>query len=275
MNEETIPSFKRADSLLPFAARAALGLPTYQDLERRMEYYLDTLVKAAGTVHFFFVENADKEKSRFVEKLIWERQKRERDPQSDKYVKTVRYRLALQAGEPNPVTKTSDVAEYLREFAFSATSLDMYLKCPVRFYYAYVLKLKEKEEIAEPMNKKDIGTFVHAILEEYFKKWTGRRIRAEDLDANVLDAIVERRFNEEYGRDPAGSAYLMKLQVKRHMREFILDYQIPVIRAVEEKGGELHIQTLEQRIRVERSIGGTSFKLAAKVDRVEKRGEEL
>jgi CRISPR/Cas system-associated exonuclease Cas4 (RecB family) len=275
MNEDTIPSFTRADSLLPFAARAALGLPTYQDLERRMEYYLDTLVKAAGTVHFFFVENDDKEKSRFVEKLIWERQKRERDPRSDKYVKTVRYRLALQAGEPNPVAKTSAVAEYLREFAFSATSLDMYLKCPVRFYYAYVLKLKEKEEMAEPMDKKDIGTFVHAILEEYFKKWTGRRIRAEDLDPNGLDAIVERRFSEEYGRDPAGSAYLMKLQVKRHLREFILDYQIPVIRTVEEKGGELRIQTLEQRLHVERSVGGTSFKLAAKVDRIERRGEEL
>jgi len=275
MNEETIPSSKRADSLLPFAARKELGLPTYQDLERRMEYYLDTLVKGAKKVHFFFIENNDREKSRFVEKLIWERQKQEREPQSDRYLNSVRYEVALETGKTEAVNKTQEMVEYLRRFTFSATSLDAYVACPLQFYYAYVLKLREKEEITERMEKKDIGTFVHSILEEYFKKFAGRRVRETDLGAAELETLIDRQFNVEYGGSLSGSAYLMKLQVRRHLLEFITDYQIPIIRGLGEKGRELRILSLEQRIGTERSVDGKVFKLAAKVDRVETRGEEL
>ena len=45
-----------------------------------MEYYLDTLVRGAKRVQVLFVESSDRERSRFVEKLIWERQKRESEP---------------------------------------------------------------------------------------------------------------------------------------------------------------------------------------------------
>lgn len=275
MNEEILPSAKRADSLLPFAARMALELPTYRDQERRMEYYLDTLVKAAKKVHFFFIENKDKEKSRFVEKLIWEKQKEEREPRSAKYLKTVRYNVALQAGRPGPLSKPSGVVEYLRRFTYSATALDTYLACPAQFYYAYVLKLQEKEEITERMEKKDIGTFVHSILEEYFRKFVGKRVRESDLSADALEALIDRHFNIEYGGDLAGSAYLMKLQVRRHLSEFIVDYEIPIIKDLKGRGRELRILSVEQRMQAERKSGETTFKLRAKVDRIETRGDEL
>ena len=101
MNEEVLPSSRRADSLLPAAVRRALGLPTYRDVERRTEYYLDTLVRGASRVRVLFVENSERERSRFAEKLIWERQKREGEPRPERYVRTVAYRVALQT-HPSP-----------------------------------------------------------------------------------------------------------------------------------------------------------------------------
>ena len=273
VNEDVLPSFKREDTLLPFAARKRLGLPTYQENERRMEYYLDTLVRGARKVRLFFVENNDKERSRFVEKLVWERQKREGERGADKYVRTIQYRVALTRGETPPVEKSGGVAEFLRGIKFSATALDMYLRCPLQFYYSRVLGIEEKEEIGEQMEKKDIGSFVHNVLEEYFRKFAGIAVRERDLDIGELDRIIGRKFEESYGGDMAGSAYLLKLQVERHLEEFVMNYQIPVIRDLAKQGKPLVILGLEQFVEAE--ISGGKFELSARLDRSEKRGDDI
>jgi ATP-dependent helicase/nuclease subunit B len=271
MNEDVLPASKRADSLLPFAARRALGLPTYKDNERRMEYYLDTLIRGAKRVRMFFVENNDKERSRYVEKAIWEKQKRENEKRAEKFVRTVRYEVALQAAVPGAVEKTPEVVEFLKGFTFSATALDSYLKCPLMFYHAYVLGLREKEEVGEEMEKKDIGTFVHSILEEYFGRFEGKVVRSEDLREAEMEAIVERRFKESFGDDLSGGLYLMKIQTQRHLREFLTDYQMRIIEGLEKDGKSLKILGLEKK------FGGEyrGFKLTAKVDRTETRGDDF
>jgi len=127
MNEDVLPASKRADSLLPFAARRALGLPTYRDNERRAEYYLDTLVRGARRVHMFFVENSDKERSRFVEKALWEKQKQAGEKRTEKLFRTVRYDVALQAAGPRrwrraPRSPPSCAASPIRRRPSTATS---------------------------------------------------------------------------------------------------------------------------------------------------------
>jgi len=273
MNEDVLPSFRREDTLLPFAARKRLGLPTYEENERRMEYYLDTLLRGARKARLFFVENNDKERSRFVERLVWERQKREGERNADKYVKTIQYRVALTGGKTASVEKGGGVAEFLRGIKFSATALDMYLRCPLQFYYSRILGLEEKEEIGEQMEKKDIGSFVHNVLEEYFRKFAGKALRERDLDIGELDRIIGRKFEESYGGDMAGSVYLLKLQVERHLEEFVANYQIPVIRDLAKQGKPLVILGLEQVVQAE--ISGGKFELSARLDRSEKRGDDI
>jgi hypothetical protein len=125
------------------------------------------------------------------------------------------------------------------------------------------------------MEKKDIGTFVHVLLENYFRKFMGRRMIAEELSTDEMDALVDRLFKTEFGGDQAGSAFLMKLQIRRHLGEFITDYQVPVIRALQEQKNELRLLSLEQRLNIRREIAGVTFRLGAKVDRTETRAGEL
>lgn len=273
VNEDVLPSFKREDTLLPFAARRRLGLPTYLENERRMDYYLDTMIRGARKARLFFVDNSDREPSRFIEKIIWEKQKADRERNADRYVKTIRYQVALTRGRTLPVEKSGRVAGFLRERVFSATALDRYLRCPLSFYYDDVLGIEEKEQVGERMEKKDIGSFVHAVLQEYFGKLLNRTMRAEDLCARELGRIIDRRFEEIYGGDLAGSAYLLNLQVKDHLGEFIERYQKAVIQDLSGTGRPLRILGLEQTVRAE--LGKEKFRLEARLDRVEKRGEDI
>ena len=275
MNEGVIPAFRKSDSLLPFAARQALGLPTHRDLEQRMAYYFDVLVRGAGRVHVYFVESKDKERSRFVEGLIWEKQKAGRATRAEEYVRTVQYRVALQSSEPAPVPKTAAVAEFLRLTHHSATALGAYLACPLQFYYAHVLGLREKEQIDEDMDRKDIGTFVHEILDEYYRRFLNRPLRAGELTPAGMGRVVDRRFDLRYGGDPAGGPYLMRLQVRRHLADFLSGYQIPVLNKLEERGRSLTVLGLEQTTQIEWSYRGRTFRLLARTDRTERRGDDL
>src|SRR5208337_1448497 len=77
-NEDVIPDTRKEESLLPVKVRQILGMPTYADRDMLSAYYFHTLVRGSAEVHVFFVENGRKEKSRFVEQLLWEKQKKDR-----------------------------------------------------------------------------------------------------------------------------------------------------------------------------------------------------
>jgi len=265
MNEDVIPATDRNESLLPFKVRAALHLPTYLDRDRIAAYHFATLLRSAKEIHFFYVENSRKEKSRFVEALLWEMQKKDGEIRPDKYVQAVFYDVKLDSPVPAAIPKTPEVVGLLKEFAYSASSLDTYLTCQLQFYYRYLLRISEKEGITGEIERADIGRFVHDLLHDFFADRTGRPLTTEDLGRDRMDAMIEERFRKEYGHGVTGALYLLKNQIRLHLRDFLEGYQAAVI--AEEP---VAIRELESNI----AISWNSFALKGRLDRVEKRGEK-
>jgi ATP-dependent helicase/nuclease subunit B len=263
-NEGILPDTTREDSFLPFKARQILGLPTYLDREEIMFYTFDTLIRGAKESHLFYVENDEKEKSRFVERLLWERQKREGKRDDKGYVKTIQYAVNLREGNPRPIHKSVEMVRFLKEYSFSASSLNTYLSCPLQFYYEYVLGLREREAISEEFEKEEIGSFVHLVLCDYLKGKVGSVLTEKEMNLKEFEKVFSKDFEEQYGKDPTGEIYLLRNQVERHLKDFIRNYQVPKIKEVRTK-----ILGLEQRVDVKKD----SFKLGARLDRVEMRGE--
>jgi ATP-dependent helicase/nuclease subunit B len=263
-NEETLPDTRKEDTLLPFKARRILGLPTYIDRDRLAAYYFETLIRGAKEVHLFFVENDKKERSRFVEKLLWEMQKKERTTETRGYVRTVEYRVRLRNGEPEEIGKTGEMVEYLRRFAYSPTALDTYLSCALRFYYRYVLGIDKKEGISGDIERADIGKFVHSAISAYFSTRKGFPLKPEDLGTEEMDLLVDKLFALEYGGDLSGQVYLLKRQIRRHLADLLPGYYLPLAR-------EGRLLVVESEKDVVGGLGG--FKLRGRVDSVEKRGD--
>ena len=263
-NEAIIPDTTREDSFFPFKARQILGLPTYLDREEIMFYTFNTLIRGAKETHLFYVENDEKERSRFVEKLLWERQKKEGKRDDKQYVKTIQYAVNLREESPRPIHKSGEMIEFLREYSFSATSLNTYLYCPLQFYYEYVLGLREREVVSEEFEKEEIGSFVHLVLSHYFKGKTGSILTEKEMNLKEFKGVIHQHFEVKYGKDPAGEIYLLRRQVVNHLKDFLKNYQVPKI-----KEFETRILGLEQRI----DVVNDSFKLGARLDRVEKRGD--
>lgn len=93
----------------------------------------------------------------------------------------------------------------------SVSKLEQYRKCPFSYYLQYELKLKEKEELK--VQSFDTGSFMHEIIDEFFKKVNEETIPlTEFLEDNakiqeLIDPIIEENLN--YGKQ-----YMFKATVK-------------------------------------------------------------
>ena len=259
-SDDVLPGARGTEMLIPQGMRESLGLETYHDREEMTEYYFMNLVEGAREVHLFFTENNKREKSRFVEKLLWSRMQKQgaRDD-----VRLARYRIHLGNQDPVPLKKTTSVAAYLNEFEFSTTALDEYLKCQLRFYYRYVLGLRERDEVGDEIEQIDVGTLVHRILKSYFEPLKEKPLTVADIDIDRMVRITEETIEQMFGPN-RGAIYLLKQQSVSKMKEFLESYQKKLL-----EGESVTIVALERGYSVVRD--GHHF--SGRIDRVERRGE--
>lgn len=264
-NEDILPDTKQEDTLLPFKAREILGLPTYQDKDRLAAYYFDLLLQGAKEAHLFFVENDKTERSRFVEKLLWEKQKKDKITDVKSYLRPVQYQVRLANSIPGSIPKPKEIVAFLKDFSYSATVLNQYLRCPLQFYYATVLGFRSKDEVTGDIERDDLGSFIHSALRNYFSGKKGRQLTEADLAIKPMDEIIEELFDKEYGKDPSGALYLLKRQIRRHMAEVLRDYYVPL-------AGKktVTITGIEEQI----EVSVDSFKLTGRLDSVEQRDDK-
>jgi ATP-dependent helicase/nuclease subunit B len=263
VNDEILPGSPTSDMLLPQQLRERLGLETRRDRDALMEYYFNLLVRSAKRVHLFYTDAGDAMKSRFVEKLLWEEEKKKRSCSSEEQIETVHYTLKLTNELVAPMEKSEQVMSLLRGFSFSASALDTYLRCPIKFYYCYLLKLEEKDEVSDDLEAKDVGKFVHAVLKKYFERLVDIPLKSSDLDCARMEGLTEKLFSGTFGKEPGGAVFLLKQQIQRRLKEYLTEYQAQVL-----KQGSVMIRALEKELTMD--IAG--IKCEGRMDRIEERG---
>ena len=261
-NEGVFPETFQESSLLPFAVRQALGLSTSRDREDSADHAFQLLAAGARELHLFYVESTDKQRSRFVERLLWEEQKRRRLPDDRTLVRSISYRVALTNAAPAAIQKTSEVVSWLATLEHTATSLDAWLECPLKFYYSTVLRLAPRDDLTGEIEAREVGTLVHEVLARYFRERTGRLLTEADLDPDALTAILDEVFLARFGPAESGANRLLRDQVNRHLRDFLTRYQVPMVRA-----HRLRILAVEHDARA----SWQGFRLRGRMDRVEER----
>jgi ATP-dependent helicase/nuclease subunit B len=154
----------------------------------------------------------------------------------------------------------------LRNAKFSATSLDMYLKCQLKFFYRHVLRLYERDELTEDIDNLRIGSIVHTILKRYFVPIKGKQLKPEDLSTVEMLNIVRRFFTDTFGDRISGKVYLLRRQISGRMEDFLTAYQIPVV--------EHHAVKI---VDVETSLSTNyhGFTVTGTIDRIEKRDDRV
>ncbi|HLN53739.1 MAG TPA: PD-(D/E)XK nuclease family protein [Lentimicrobium sp.] len=193
VNEDILPSSKNNKSFIPIDIRRHYGLPAHHERQAVFAYHFYRLLQRPQNAWLIYNHDGDQldggEKSRYIRQLEWEL------PEKGIYITTLTVDDSTLRPVQQPLTIVKDdyVMRVLREKAekgFSFSSLKQYLNCQLAFYYSYVLKLEETEEVEEDISTKTMGIILHGILEDIYKDFTGRTTDPGTLK-NALERVGE------------------------------------------------------------------------------------
>lgn len=241
VNEGTLPKLNIYEPLIPREVMISLNLDRLELEEEIQRYQFMRLISSAKNVHLIYRESKDRERSRFVEELVWEEQKRATVANLQDVVPVTQTQFALKV-TPRKISipKTPAMIERLRSMRYSASSVNMYLRNPVEFYYNYVLGLKEREDLLDEPEARQVGTFLHELLEEAFTPFLKKQPKIDSAFRRRFARMFETRFEATLGKSMKSDAFLLKAIMTERLNRFLDNEASNAERQVEEV---LHLES--------------------------------
>lgn len=171
MTEELFPPKNAKDLFINTEIRNQLKLPTFIDRENLMKNYLYQLMSTAQAVIISYSEsNSGARRSSFIEELAVKNHLTA--------LKYVPYTISLIQEDKHyypkdteiTIEKTDKIIKHLQNFTYSASNLNTYNSCSLRFYLQYILKIDEKTKPAENLDNRIFGTALHNVFKTLFDK---------------------------------------------------------------------------------------------------------
>ncbi len=262
VNEGVLPRLNIYEPLIPREVMIGLNLDRLEQEEEIQRYQFMRLISSAKNVHLVYQQSRDKERSRFVEELVW-------DAEREKgRLGTVRPATAGFKVEIFPVRrqarKTPAMMAFLKQHRFSASSIDTYLRNPWEFYMNYVLGLRDSEDLLNEPEGRQVGAFVHELLEETFKRFTNKQPRLDAAFRRYFRKTLDEKFERVFGRGMRSESFLFKAVIDERMNRFL---------AYEAEDPERRVQEilfLEQAFEDIIPLSCGKIKFIYKVDRVDR-----
>lgn len=263
VNEGILPRLRIYEPLIPREVMISLNLDRLELEEEIQRYQFMRLISSAKGVHLVFQESRDTEKSRLVEELIWQRQKKEGNLKADSITRP-RFTVRVTSTEVR-FPKTPQMIAFLKQMTYSASSLNSYLRSPLEFYRQYVLGLKAEEDLLDEPENRQVGTFIHELLEETFRRFIGRRPIITPAFRRYFQRALDRKFQSELGKAMKSDAFLLKKVLDVRLRRFLDQEANLKMRSVEK------ILFLEKRFVETLPFSCGPVKFVYQMDRIEER----
>lgn len=212
MNENIFPSSQRQGSFIPYRIRKAFNMPTFETQDAIYSYLFYRLFHHSHSLSFYYNTYADfglsGELSRFIRQLELE---------SDLEVNRKKLSNSVRVSEIAPITieTTQEVLDKLLIYTnlvpekeqrrLSASALNIYFDCKLKFYFRYVLRLFSSNTMSDDLDARHFGNVLHKTLEYLYLDTIsekGSRIIDENdflrLESSINGAM-EMAFKSEFG----------------------------------------------------------------------------
>ena len=211
VNEDVLPAAGNSPSFIPFNIRKAFGLPTYQEQHAVSAFHFYRLMQRAKNIYLLYNTEPKAmtagERSRFLLQIEYEL--KTKFPQTISITKKViSTPIIKEKVLPIVIEKTAKVLEELSNFhakvneepkrKLSASGLQSYIACPLRFYFQYVAGLKETEEQDDNMDAAAFGNVFHAAMHDIYDNLPGidsaTFLELKKKVNDVVDGAIHKEF---------------------------------------------------------------------------------
>ena len=198
LNERILPARRRARTFISDSLRRAYGLPPVNYSESIFAYYFFRMIARAKEVVLLYDARAAEgvssgDVSRYVLQLQYLYAK-------DRLrIESRSFDISKSDTAPSPIEKTQGIIELLSAFRdgsgqgrnLSATALNRYTECQIRFYFEHLLRLRTDIEAVEYIDAITQGNIVHYVMQNIYlpKEKQGRYLEhPEIIDAALIEA---------------------------------------------------------------------------------------
>lgn len=286
-NEGNMPKGVNDTSFIPYSIRKAFDLTTIDNKVAIYAYYFYRLIQRANDITFVYnnatTDGNKNEMSRFLMQLMVESGQKINH-------KTFCSQLEVDGSTLGEIQKNDKVMKLLRKrfdteandskrVLLTPTALNLYLRCPIRFYYNYVCNIKEPDfNDEDKIDGRLFGNIFHTASEIIYKRLMDKDgcVKPTYI-SNILKAkgeiekAVDEAFKNELFKNTLTKPEYNGLQLIN--KEVIVIYLRRVLEN-DIKLGEFKILGLEKQVSIKLKImsGNDSFTttLGGFIDRLDR-----
>ena len=240
MTDNNFPGSRATDkSFLPYGLRYGFEIPTAEHHEGVYAYYFYRLVERAENLYMLYSSAADDkstgEPSRYIRQIEYE---------TDFKINytNVGVEVSLSDSSNIEVAKSDEVFDKLLRFTrdkgLSPTAFSTYVKCPLKFYFNVVERLRPEDELEESVDNMTFGNIFHEaadLLYAQIKSDADPASRLAELRDRgevakcVDEAIAKVYFGDENGvlrQELRGELIIIRNIVREYLGSNLLNYDI-------------------------------------------------
>jgi len=209
LNENKWPRTSIAPSFIPPNIRKGFGLPGIDEQDAMYAYYFYRLIQRAENITATYNVVKDGigkgEMSRYGYQLLF-------DSPHEPEKLNLGFSFASNPIQPVLVKGTPGIAHQLLEYnqsgkALSPSAINTYIQCSLRFYFRYIAKLPEPEEVKEEIDGAIFGNIFHETLEELYQPFVGKTVTWADIEKILKNTLVTnnlllRKIRKIYLKQP-------------------------------------------------------------------------
>lgn len=281
-NEGVFPRKSNSPSLIPYNLRRAFGLPTHEYHDAIFAYNFYRLIYRARRVFLIYDSRTDGqhgELSRYASQLEYLYNLPLRK-------KAVGYEVSVDAKNDFEVAKTDKVADRLRAFYsdddtkkyISASDINCYIDCPMRFYYSKVEGLNAPDDVSETVEANMFGSIFHKVMELIYSPYKGKTITKEAVQQiidskSALDRYIDLAFTEVFYKNRSNMPRLGQNLLIEHV---IRTYVVKTLEFDRDVRSPFVQRCSEERITISFPIdNGLKINLKGIIDRVDEQNDLL
>lgn len=275
LNEKIIPGNRFSESFIPFNLRKSFGISTFEDYQDSTSNYFYNIIKDAKNVHLIHTndmsEKGDGEQSRYIAQM--EMELPQYNPETK--IKKLSVDFPAKANTDTEISVQKDVAMFKdfleRNRVLSPSALNYYVNCSLKFYFAYILKLREPEDPIEEIDGKTLGIILHKVMELLYNDFTGREVTSSDVEELIRKSpvVVESVMRNDpfYIRDlNTGSNLITKKIIQRLVKRLLYsDKEYAPFKIIS-------LETESDKYKIETEISESrDLALGGRIDRVDEK----
>ncbi|MCR4964543.1 MAG: PD-(D/E)XK nuclease family protein [Bacteroidales bacterium] len=288
VNDGIIPAPVRYSSLLPFDYKYdRASMPNYIYKDKITAYHFFRLLERASDITLLYniiSVNGLAEPSRFISQLEFEVQQRGLT-NINIHKTTVNFELLKYDQQAIQVPKTEEIMNKLAGYELSCSSMQDYIRCPLRFYLKWICKLEHLEDKDNTLQTNTIGTIVHAVFQNVFmemKKSSNYMDFWHSLKDDVVinDFVIPQLIKLIHVTEAELNSGRFLL-----LKEIVCKYVFAYFKHVEEelKAGDITLLSFEEKVTceyhfkllTEKGSVDHSVNLKGYIDRLQKKGSNL